>query len=126
MDGVITDELPNELSRKIDTQPDFQVPVLVPNLHTLHLSGYFDLQVEVYVQMVESWWACHSRHLKSVEGKGRGGSQHTDLSRLDVLVSEGLDVTVSTQRVPRISLPIEYFSVIHTHDALSTERWCQW
>ncbi|KAK0432861.1 hypothetical protein EV421DRAFT_1910568 [Armillaria borealis] len=103
MDDVIgTDELLNDLSRRIDTQPDFQVPVLVPHLHTLHLSGYFGFQVKVYVQMVESRWMCHPRHLKSVDicrvvDRRREKEEEANilaLSRLDVLVSEGLDVIV--------------------------------
>ncbi len=108
MEDVITDELLNDLSCKIDTQPNFQVPVLVPHLHTLHLSGYFGFQVKVYVQMVESRWMCHPRHLKSVDicrfmGRRREREEEAAdilaLSRLDVLVSEGLDATVSMQRI---------------------------
>ncbi|PBK60456.1 hypothetical protein ARMSODRAFT_966045 [Armillaria solidipes] len=104
----ITDEVLEHLARRVDAESDSQVPVLVPHLHTLHLSGQLDFQVELYVGMVESRWTCHPRHLKSVDicrfvdrrtERGEEEANILALSRLDVLVSEGLDVTVSTQRV---------------------------
>ncbi|KAK0432857.1 hypothetical protein EV421DRAFT_1453386 [Armillaria borealis] len=106
--GGITDEVVNELARRVDTESGSAVPALVPHLHTLHLSGQLDFQVELYVAMVESRWTCHPRHLKSVEvcrfvdrrrEREEKEANILALSRLDVLVSEGLDVTVSTQRV---------------------------
>ncbi len=104
----ITDEVLEHLARRVDAESDSQVPVLVPLLHTLHLSGQLDFQVEIYVGMVESRWTCHPWHLKSVDicrfvdrrtERGEEEANILALSRLDVLVSEGLDVTVSTQRV---------------------------
>ncbi|PBK60461.1 hypothetical protein ARMSODRAFT_966049 [Armillaria solidipes] len=106
--GGITNEVVNDLARRADTEPGSPVPALVPHLHTLHLSGQLDFQVEFYVGMVESRWMCHPRHLKSVDicrfvdrRREREEREATilALSRLDVLVSEGLDVTMSTQRV---------------------------
>ncbi|KAK0429727.1 hypothetical protein EV421DRAFT_1946429 [Armillaria borealis] len=104
----ITDEVLEHLARRVDAESDSQVPVLVPHLHTLHLSGQLDFQVELYVGMVESRWTCHPRHLKSVDicrfvdrrtERGEEEANILALSKLDVLVSEGLDATVSTQRV---------------------------
>ncbi|KAK0238733.1 hypothetical protein EDD85DRAFT_827939 [Armillaria nabsnona] len=106
--GEITDQVLNDLARRVDTESGSPVPALVPQLHTLHLSGQLDFQVELYVGMVESRWTCHPRHLKSVDicrhvdwrrGREEEEANILALSRLDVLVSEGLDVTVSTQRV---------------------------
>ncbi len=106
--GEITDEVVNDLARRVDTESGSPVPALVPHLHTLHLSGQLDFQVELYVGMVESRWTCHPRYLKSVDicrfvDRRREREQEEvnilALSRLDVLVSEGLDVTVSTQRM---------------------------
>ncbi|KAK0238732.1 hypothetical protein EDD85DRAFT_827938 [Armillaria nabsnona] len=105
--GGITDQVLNDLAR-VDTESGSRVPALVPHLHTLHLSGQLDFQVEFYVGMVESRWMCHPRHLKSVDicrfvdrrrEREEREANILALSRLDVLVSEGLDVTVSTQRV---------------------------
>ncbi|KAK0188805.1 hypothetical protein F5146DRAFT_1056744 [Armillaria mellea] len=104
--GGITDEVVNELARIIDTESGPPVPALVPHLHTLHLSGQLDFQAEVFVGMVESRWTCHPQHLKSVnicefvDGRREREKEKANVlafSRLDVL--EGLDVTVSTQRV---------------------------
>ncbi|PBK60455.1 hypothetical protein ARMSODRAFT_966044 [Armillaria solidipes] len=98
----ITDEVLHHLARRVDTESDSQIPALVPRLHTLHLSGYLDFQVEVYVQMVESRWTCRPRHLKSVDLsslylKGvNKGARTPALSRLDALRSEGLDVVMRT------------------------------
>ncbi|KAK0429717.1 hypothetical protein EV421DRAFT_517018 [Armillaria borealis] len=106
--GGITDEVVNDLARRVDTESRSPVPALVPHLHTLQLSGQLDFQVELYVGMVESRWTCHPHHLKSVDicrfmGWRREREEEEAnilaLSRLDVLVSEGLDVTVSTQRM---------------------------
>ncbi|KAK0238739.1 hypothetical protein EDD85DRAFT_519072 [Armillaria nabsnona] len=94
----ITDEVLEHLARRVDTESEFQVPALVPHLHTLHLSGHLDFQVEVYVQMVESRWTCYPRHLKSVDLRGahlkgvNKGAGTPAFSRLDALRSEGLDV----------------------------------
>ncbi|SJL03564.1 uncharacterized protein ARMOST_06921 [Armillaria ostoyae] len=100
----ITDEVVNELARRVDTESGSSVPALVPRLHTLHLSGHLDFQVELYVGMVESRWTCHPRHLKSVnicrfmDRRREREEEEADvlaLSRLDVLVSEGLNATSS-------------------------------
>ncbi|KAK0202924.1 hypothetical protein DFS33DRAFT_1275917 [Desarmillaria ectypa] len=109
MGGGITDEVLNDLARRVDAESDSQVPALVPDLHTLHLSGHLDFQMEVYVRMVESRWTCHPCHLKSVNicrfvGRWSFNSREEEakilaLSRLDVLRSEGLDVDMSMQRV---------------------------
>ncbi|PBK99276.1 hypothetical protein ARMGADRAFT_496768 [Armillaria gallica] len=105
----ITDAVLNLLARKgVDTESDSQVPVVVPHLHTLHISDYLTFHGEVYVQMVESRWTCHPRHLKSVnlcqflgimtnEGADREAASTLALSRLYALRSEGLDVVVSTR-----------------------------
>ncbi|PBK99270.1 hypothetical protein ARMGADRAFT_1007848 [Armillaria gallica] len=103
----ITDEVLEHLARRVDTESDSQVPALVPHLHTLHLGGYVECQMEVYVQMVESRWTCHPRHLKSVNIcrflNRQGLNQRAEdarilaLSRLETLRSEGLDVAMSTQ-----------------------------
>ncbi|KAK0432859.1 hypothetical protein EV421DRAFT_2040463 [Armillaria borealis] len=107
VDGGITDEVLNHLARRVDTEPDSQVPALVPHLHTLHLSGYLNFQMEVYVQMVERRWACHPRHLKSVEicrtlrqwwyDDPEEEANVLTLSRLDDLEWEGLHVVMSTE-----------------------------
>ncbi|PBK60449.1 hypothetical protein ARMSODRAFT_727570 [Armillaria solidipes] len=106
--GGITDQVVNDLARRVDAESGSSVPAFVPHLHTLHLSGQLDFQVEGFVGMVESRWTCHPRHLKSVEvcrfvdrrrEREEKEANILALSRLDVLVSEGLDVTVSTQRV---------------------------
>ncbi|KAK0218069.1 hypothetical protein IW262DRAFT_1392065 [Armillaria fumosa] len=106
--GEITDEVVNELAHKVDTESGSLVPVLVPHLHTLHLSGHLNFQVELYVGMIESRRMCHPRHLKSVDicrfvdrrpERGEEEANTLALSRLDVLVSEGLNVSVSMQRV---------------------------
>ncbi|KAK0188811.1 hypothetical protein F5146DRAFT_1225518 [Armillaria mellea] len=98
----ITDEVLDHLARRVDPESDSQVPALVPRLHTLHFSGYLEIQVEVYVQMVESRWTCHPRYLKSVNldssalkglNKGAGTSAR---SRLYALRSEGLEVVLRT------------------------------
>ncbi|KAK0429724.1 hypothetical protein EV421DRAFT_517155 [Armillaria borealis] len=102
----ITDEVLNHLARRVDTESGSQVPALIPHLHTLHLSSYLDFQVEVYVQMVESRWTCHPRHLKSVHlsnkywkaNGGVGEAAILALSRLAALRSEGLDVVTSTSK----------------------------
>ncbi|PBK99261.1 hypothetical protein ARMGADRAFT_1160981 [Armillaria gallica] len=104
VDGGITDEVLNHLARRVDTEPDSQVPALVPHLHTLHLSGYLSFQMEVYVQMVEHRWACHPRHLKSVEicrflrqwwnEDEEEEAKVLTLSRLYDLQSEGLHVVI--------------------------------
>ncbi|KAK0457652.1 uncharacterized protein EV420DRAFT_471476 [Desarmillaria tabescens] len=109
MNGVITDEVLNDLTRRVDTGSGSHVPMLVPHLHTLHLSGYFSFQVELYVQMVEFRWMCRPRHLKSVTICRFFRSWDVNyreeevkllvFSRLDVLQSEGLDVTMSMQSV---------------------------
>ncbi len=65
--GGITDEVLNDLVYRVDTESRSPVPAFVPHLHTLHLSGQLDFQVEVFVGMVESRWMCHPRHLKSVD-----------------------------------------------------------
>ncbi|KAK0432850.1 hypothetical protein EV421DRAFT_2023763 [Armillaria borealis] len=98
----ITDEVVNDLARRADTESGSRVPAFVPHLHTLHLSGQLNFQVEVFVGMVESRWTCHPRHLRSVEvcrfvdrrrEREEEEANILALSRLDVLVSEGLDVT---------------------------------
>ncbi|KAK0497165.1 hypothetical protein EDD18DRAFT_1462010 [Armillaria luteobubalina] len=105
----ITNEFPNFLSCAVSIEPDLQAPAVVPHLHTLHLSGYLVPQVEVYVQMVESRWTCHPRHLKSVNicqfvynwswNDTAEGARILALSRLDVLRSEGVDVDMSMRLV---------------------------
>ncbi|KAK0218064.1 hypothetical protein IW262DRAFT_1113965 [Armillaria fumosa] len=105
MTDGITDEVLNHLARRVDSRAsDSQIPALVPHLHTLHLSGYLNFEEEVYVQMIESRWTCHPRHLKSVDllneyweaygGVGEAGI--LALSRLDALRSEGLNVVTRT------------------------------
>ncbi|KAK0497166.1 hypothetical protein EDD18DRAFT_1160958 [Armillaria luteobubalina] len=104
MTDGITDEVLNHLARRVDTASDSQIPALVPRLHTLHLSGYLNFEEEVYVQMIESRWTCHPRHLKSVDllneyWKAYGGVGEAGilaLSRLDALQSEGLNVVTRT------------------------------
>ncbi|PBK98317.1 hypothetical protein ARMGADRAFT_573782 [Armillaria gallica] len=104
----ITDAVINKLARTVDTKSGSPVPAFVPHLHTLHLSGQLDFQVERYVGMVKSRWMCHPRHLRSVDicrfvGRKRANEQEEAiilaLSRLNVLVSEGLDAAMSIQRV---------------------------
>ncbi|PBK60459.1 hypothetical protein ARMSODRAFT_1090312 [Armillaria solidipes] len=107
VDGGITDGVLNHLARVVDTEPDSQVPALVPHLHTLHLSGRSYFQMEAYVQMVERRWACHPRHLKSVDicrtlsqwwyDDPEEEANLLTLSRLDDLESEGLHVVMSTE-----------------------------
>ncbi|KAK0457663.1 uncharacterized protein EV420DRAFT_471675 [Desarmillaria tabescens] len=109
MGGGITDEVLNDLARRVDAESDSMVPVLIPHLHTLHLSGYLAFQMEVYVQMVESRWTCHPCHLKSVNicrfvnrrnlNRREEDAKILALSRLDALRPEGLEVAMSTQRV---------------------------
>ncbi|KAK0497177.1 hypothetical protein EDD18DRAFT_1160997 [Armillaria luteobubalina] len=102
----ITDEVLEHLARRVDTNSGSQVPALVPHLHTLHLGGYLDFQMEVYVQMVESRWTCRPWYLKSVNirrflkyssNPKLEEARILALSRLDTLRSEGLDVVMSTQ-----------------------------
>ncbi|KAK0488799.1 hypothetical protein IW261DRAFT_373213 [Armillaria novae-zelandiae] len=106
--GEITDKVVDDLARRVDTESGSPVLALVPHLHTLHLSGHLSFQVQLYVRMVESRWTCHPQHLKSVEvcrfvGRERDREEEEAytlaFSWLDVLVSEGLNVGVSTQIV---------------------------
>ncbi|KAK0218070.1 hypothetical protein IW262DRAFT_1114754 [Armillaria fumosa] len=102
-DGI-TDEVLNHLARRVDTASDSQIPALVPHLHTLHFSGCLNFEEEVYVQMIESRWTCHPRHLQSVDllnyvWEYDGGLEEAGilaLSRLDALRSEGLNVVMRT------------------------------
>ncbi|KAK0497172.1 hypothetical protein EDD18DRAFT_1160986 [Armillaria luteobubalina] len=85
--GEITDQVVNELARRVDTESGSPVPVLVPHLRTLHLSGHLNFQVELYVRM-------------SVEEREEEEEANAlVLSRLDVLVTEGLNVSVNMQRM---------------------------
>ncbi|KAK0218074.1 hypothetical protein IW262DRAFT_1114138 [Armillaria fumosa] len=102
----ITDEVLEHLTRRVGTESGSEVPALVPHLHTLHLSGYLDFQMRVYVQMVESRWTCHPRHIKSINicrflhiytNARLEEARILALSALDTLRSEGLDVAISTQ-----------------------------
>ncbi len=117
----ISDEVLTHLARRVDTESDSRVSMLVPHLHTLHISDYiYTFHGEIYVQMVESRWTCHPRHLKSVnlcrfqvnefqimtketaiiqdERAIMEEESILALSRLDALRSEGLDVVLSTRR----------------------------
>ncbi|PBK82653.1 hypothetical protein ARMGADRAFT_729656 [Armillaria gallica] len=105
--GGFTDEVPNHLARRVNTESDSQVPALVPHLHILHLNGTFRSQMKVYAQMFESRWTCHPRHLKSVnicrhlyswDSEDEVAEARNILPRLDALRSEGLDMTMSTRR----------------------------
>ncbi|KAK0497178.1 hypothetical protein EDD18DRAFT_1160999 [Armillaria luteobubalina] len=104
VDHGITDEVINELTRRVDTGSGSLVSVLIPHLHLLHLSGHLEFHVaDDFAEMVESRWTCRPWHLKSVYicrfiAQRRAKEQEEDntsaLSRLGVVVSEGLDVAL--------------------------------